>query len=76
MGWRTFRDRLALLMMIIIIPGLWVGHGLGWLKLPETIIGATIMAWTLCIQFYFRKSGPTEGGNNGGTGSPDSGAPK
>ena len=50
-----FNDLLALLTLIVIIPGLWVGAGVGWLALPGEIIGATIMGWTLVLQFYFRK---------------------
>ena len=50
-----FNNLLALLTLIIIIPGLWVGLGLGWLDLPGEIVGASIMGWTLVLQYYFRK---------------------
>ena len=48
-------DILALAILIVIIPGLWVGIGVGWLNLPGEIVGATIMGWTLVLQYYFRK---------------------
>ncbi|MBA7506213.1 hypothetical protein ES706_04894 [subsurface metagenome] len=51
----SINDLLALLTLIVIIPGLWVGVGCGWLNLPGEIVGATIMGWTLVLQFYFRK---------------------
>ena len=50
-----FNDLLALITLIVIIPGLWVGVGVGWLALPGEVVGATIMGWTLVLQFYFRK---------------------
>lgn len=52
---KKFRDLLALLTLIVIIPGLWVAEGLGYLNLPGQVEGATIMAWGLLLQFYFRK---------------------
>ena len=55
MGWKQFADRLAFLLMFLI-PGLWVVNH--WLVLPGEVIGATIVAWTLVIQFYFRKKDP------------------
>ena len=50
-----FNDLLALLTLVVIIPGLWTGIGCGWLSLPGEITGATIMAWGLILQYYFRK---------------------
>ena len=61
MGWRKFADRLALIL-IVMIPGLWASNR--WLQMPGEIIGATIMAWGLVVQFYFRKKEPTD--TNGG----------
>lgn len=58
MGWKTINDRLALLLLVVI-PLLWVGHK--WLNLPGEVIGASIMAWTLVLQYYFRKSPPASG---------------
>ena len=55
MGWKTFTDRMALIL-IILIPAMWVAQK--WLNLPETVLGATIMGWTLILQFYFRKKEP------------------
>lgn len=53
--WTDFNDVLALLTLIVIIPGLWIGVGCGAFDLPGEIIGATIMGWTLVLQYYFRK---------------------
>ena len=60
MGWKKFADRLAF-MLLLLIPGLWAGNR--WLQMPGEIIGATIMAWGLVVQFYFRKKEPQ--GTNG-----------
>ena len=54
MGWKTFRDRLALIL-IAGIPALWVMAGTTFIDLPEAALGATIVIWTLVAQFYFRK---------------------
>jgi hypothetical protein len=40
MGWKSFNDRLALLLMIII-PLLWIFSVK--LKLPDSVLGATIV---------------------------------
>lgn len=70
MGWKTFRDRLALIMAVVIYGSLaaltWVGKidAVALLALSGPLL-------VLIIQFYFRKSGPGEtppGGNSGGTG--------
>lgn len=53
MGWKTFNDRLALITLLII-TGLWIGQR--WIKLPEAVIGATILQFGLILQFYFRKA--------------------
>jgi len=55
-----FRNILALITLVVVIPGLWIATGLGHLALPGEIIGATIMSWGLLFQFYFRKA-PKEG---------------
>lgn len=54
----NFNNLLALLVLIIIIPGLWVVTGLGVISLPGEVIGATIAGWTLVLQFFFRKAPP------------------
>ena len=53
MGFKVFRDRLALLAFLVLIPGLWVANK--WVQLPEGIIGGTLVVWTLIGNFYFRK---------------------
>lgn len=52
---KNTNDVLALLLLIVIIPGLWVGQALGALALSGQVEGATIMGWTLVLQYYFRK---------------------
>ena len=61
MGWKTFNDRLALLL-IVLIPVLWFLTGYGIIKLAPEVTGALIATWTLVIQFYFRRQPPTNGG--------------
>ena len=53
MGWKRFNVRLAVILAAIIIPGLWIANK--WLNMAGEIIGATIVAWTLVVQYYFRK---------------------
>jgi len=52
------RDLLSILLGVFVIPGIWVAQGIGYLTLPGEVIGATIAAETLMVQFYFRKSEP------------------
>ncbi|HLC29217.1 MAG TPA: hypothetical protein VJM51_00355 [Dehalococcoidia bacterium] len=54
-GWRTFNDRLALLLLVVI-PALWIVDARGWIKLSPEVTGALIMTWGLIVQFYFRKA--------------------
>ena len=61
---RTFNDTLALILLVGI-PGLWVANK--WLPIPAEATGATIVAWTLVIQFYFRRA-PSDGTPSGDTG--------
>lgn len=57
MGWKTFNDRLALLLMVLI-PAIWLLAR--WMPLPGEVTGATIVVFTLVAQFYFRRSDPGE----------------
>ena len=50
---KKFRQFLAAMCIIVVIPGLWVSHALGYLTLPGEVIGATIMAWGTILTFYF-----------------------
>ena len=52
---KNHRDLLSVLIGIILIGGLWVTQGKGIIALPGEVIGATIAAFTLIVQFYFRK---------------------
>jgi len=54
MKWiENMNDVLAVLTIVVIIPGLWIAHK--WITLPGEVIGATIMAWTLVLQYYYRR---------------------
>lgn len=57
---KNFRDILAILVAVVIFPGIWIGSGLGLLNLPGEIIGATIAIETLIANFYFRKKPASE----------------
>jgi len=50
------RDLLSVLLGVAVIPCIWIAQGLGYLNLPGEVIGATIAAETLVVQFYFRKA--------------------
>ena len=49
-------DLIALLLLLVVVPALWITQGLGWLAMPGEVIGATIMGWTLVLQYYFRRA--------------------
>ena len=46
---------LAIALLVVVIPLLWIGVGLKWLDLPGEVLGATISVWTMIAMFYFRK---------------------
>lgn len=50
-----FNDLIALVLLLLIIPGLWVVDGLHLVVLNGEVLGATITAWALVLQYYFRK---------------------
>ena len=52
---KKFNDLLALAVVAGVIPGLWIANGVGLISLPGEVVGATIMAWGLILQYYFRK---------------------
>jgi hypothetical protein len=52
---RNFRDVLAILIGVVVFPGLWALQGISYLNMPEGVIGATIVLETLIGQFYYRK---------------------
>jgi len=56
LGWKSFNDRLAL-FILLTIPALWIAQK--WINMPDVCLGATITAWTLVLQFYFRRSPST-----------------
>ncbi len=51
-------DVLALILLLIIIPGMWIADAYGIITLKGEIMGATIMGWTLVLQHYFRRRKP------------------
>jgi hypothetical protein len=53
---KKVNDLLALLVLLVIFPALWVLDGRGIIALPGEVLGATIAAFTLIVQFYFRKN--------------------
>ena len=53
---KNHRDLLAVLLGVLILPGIWILQGLGWMQLPGEVLGATIAIETLIAQFYFRKA--------------------
>ena len=55
--WEKWNDQLSILVLGGII-GMWVAQGTGCINLPESVIGATILAFGLVTQFYFRKDKP------------------
>ena len=57
---KNFRNLLALLVAVIVFPGIWTAQGLGLLNLPGEVLGATIAIETLIGQFYFRKANAEE----------------
>lgn len=62
---KNFRDVLALLLGVIVFPGIWIGQGLGYLVLPGEVLGVTIVLETLIGQFFFRKAQAKESQTNG-----------
>lgn len=59
MPFRTFNDLLALALVVMMV-GLWALDGYGLIQLPEAVLGGTIAAFTLIIQFYYRRSPPED----------------
>ena len=60
MGWKTWNDRLALLLLLVI-PLLWLASGRELITLAPEVTGALIVTWTMIIQFYFRRQPPNGG---------------
>ena len=57
---KTFRNLLALLLAVIIFPSIWAMQGLGWLNVPEIVLGATVSIETMIAMFYYRKKAEGE----------------
>ena len=59
LGWLSFNDRLAILLLVGI-PVIWLldaWNGIE-LKLASEVSGALIATWTMIITYYFRKAPP------------------
>lgn len=62
---KKYRDLLALLLGVVVIPGIWVMQGLGVIELAGVeVLGATIVIETMIAQFYFRKKPTNENTND------------
>lgn len=58
---KKYRDLLALLLGVIVIPAIWIMQGLAILDLGGVeVLGATIVIETMIAQFYFRKKPASE----------------
>ena len=53
-------DVLALILLLVIIPSMWIADAYGVISLKGEVLGATIMGWTLVLQYYFRRRKPTQ----------------
>ena len=53
---KNYRDLLALLLGVIVFPGMWIVQGFGWVNIPESVIGSSIAIETLIAQFYYRRA--------------------
>ena len=51
-------DVLAILLLVVVIPGLWLATATERISLPGEVTGATIAGWTLIVQYYWRKAPP------------------
>lgn len=70
MNWtiiKDINDLIALILLVLVIPGMWIADSMAVLDLNGEVRGATIMGWTLILQYYFRKKLKEKG---------DNGAPK
>ncbi len=65
MGWTSFNDRLAL-VILVGIGAIWIMQGLSLLVLPGEITGVLITIATLVVQYYFRRQPPAGGSPPGG----------
>ncbi len=53
---QNFNDLMALLVIFLIIPIIWILDGLQIVKFNPEVIGASILSWGLITQYYFRKA--------------------
>jgi len=61
---KNFRDILAILLAVMVIPAIWILQGMAILTLPGEVIGVTISLETLIAQFYYRKASTSNGGSS------------
>ncbi len=69
MLWKKFNDQMAVILMGTILL-LWMADpffaAIYKIQIDRAIIGATIVAFTLIVQFYFRKDKPPTPGDTEG----------
>lgn len=53
-------NNLLALVLVLIIAALWALQGFNVLSLMGEVTGALIAAFTLIVQYYFRKAPPKE----------------
>jgi hypothetical protein len=63
-GWKnilpsTFNEILCLTLVYLTFL-LWLLQSVKAIELPEAVLGATIVTWTLMVQYYFRKKPPKD----------------
>ena len=58
MKWSRWNDQLSFLL-VFLIACLWISAP--WTHLDESVVGATIVVFTLVAQYYFRRKGPSDG---------------
>ena len=46
---------MSILLGVIVLPGIWIAHGIGVIQVPEIVLGATVSIETMIAMFYFRK---------------------
>lgn len=57
---KNFRDLLALLLAVVVFPGIWIADSLALVSVPEMILGATVSIESMIALFYFRKKPANE----------------
>ena len=64
MGWKSFNDRLALLI-VAGVPITWIVNARWKLNIDPAALGTLTGGWLLVLQYYFRKRGDSDSPNIG-----------